>query len=110
LVSDKVPSGNSLTTQRHIMESNSMYKNGIPQFGGHNYAFSSRRMNTYVQAQGFDVWKSIVDGYKEYSTPSIDNDGEKLIQNNLRAKNAILNGLVDLVYVKVMNCDSAKQI
>jgi hypothetical protein len=43
-------------------------------------------------------------------TPPIDNDGNKLNQNNSRAKNAILNGLVDSVYVKVMHCDSAKEI
>jgi hypothetical protein len=67
-------------------------------------------MKTYVQAQGFDVWKSVVDGYKEPATPPIDNDGNKLSQNNLRDKNSILNGLVDSVYVKVMHCNSAKEI
>jgi hypothetical protein len=92
------------------MERNNMYKNGIPQFDGQNYAFWRRRMKTYVQAHGFDVWKSVVDGYKEPATPPTDNDGKKLSQNNSRAKNAILNGLVDSVYVKVMHCDSAKEI
>jgi hypothetical protein len=33
------------------MESNNMYKNGIPQFDGKKYAFWSRRMKKYVQAQ-----------------------------------------------------------
>jgi hypothetical protein len=56
-------------------------------------------MKTFVQAQGFDVWHSVVDGYKEPSTPSKDNDGKKLGQNNSRAKNVIMNGLVDSVYV-----------
>jgi hypothetical protein len=110
LVSEQVPSGNSLTTGRKIMERNNLYKNGIPQFDGKNYAFWSRRMKTYVQAQGFDVWKSVVDGYKEPATPPTDNDGKKLSQNNSRDKNSILNGLVDSVYVKVMHCDSAKEI
>jgi hypothetical protein len=41
-----------------------MYTNGIPHFDGKNYAFWSRRMETYVQAHGFEVWKSFVDGYK----------------------------------------------
>jgi hypothetical protein len=34
LVSEKVPSRNSLTTGRKIMERNNLYKNGIPQFDG----------------------------------------------------------------------------
>jgi hypothetical protein len=45
------------------MESTNSYKNGIPHFDGHKYAFWSIRMKTYIQAQGFEIWKSIVDGY-----------------------------------------------
>jgi hypothetical protein len=41
-------------------------------------------MKTYVQAEGFDVWKSIVDEYKDPATPPTDNDGNKLSQNNSR--------------------------
>jgi hypothetical protein len=40
----------------------------------------------------------------------VDNDGKKLSKNNLRAKYFIMNGLVDSVYVKVMHCESAKDI
>jgi hypothetical protein len=67
-------------------------------------------MKTYVQARGFDVWKSVIDRYKELVNPPTNNDGSKLSQNNLRAKNAILNGLVDSIYVKVMHCNYAKEI
>jgi hypothetical protein len=87
-----------------------LYNNVIPQLDGQNYAFLSRGMKTYVQAHGFYVWKLVVDGYKYISPPPIDNDGNKLIQNNLRAKNDILNGPVVSIYVKVMHCDFAKQI
>jgi hypothetical protein len=92
------------------MERNNMYKNGIPQFDGQNYAFWSRRMKTYVQAQGFEVWKSVVDGYKEPTVPPTNENGRKLSLNNSKAKNALLNGLCDSVYVKVMHCSSAKEI
>jgi hypothetical protein len=44
------------------MDRNSMHKNRI--LDGQNYALWSRRMKTYVHAQGFEVWQSIVDGYK----------------------------------------------
>jgi hypothetical protein len=87
-----------------------MYKNGIPQFDGKNYAFWSRRMKTYVQAHGFDVWRSVVDEYKAPTIPLTYKNGKKLEENNLQAKNSILNGMVDSVYVKVMHCDSAKDI
>jgi hypothetical protein len=54
LVSEQVLQENSLTTGRKIME---YAKIGVPQFDGHNYAFWRRRMKTYIQAHGFDVWK-----------------------------------------------------
>jgi hypothetical protein len=50
LVSKKVPSRNNLTIGRKIMESNSLYKNEIPQFDGTKYAFWRKRMKPYVQA------------------------------------------------------------
>jgi hypothetical protein len=37
------------------MESNKMYKNGIPQFDGQKYAFWRRRIKTYIHAQGFEI-------------------------------------------------------
>jgi hypothetical protein len=37
------------------MERNNMYKNGIPQFDGQNYAFWNKRMKTYIQTQGFEI-------------------------------------------------------
>jgi hypothetical protein len=92
------------------MERNNMYKNGIPQFDGQNYAFWSRRMKTYVQAQGFEVWQSVVDGYKEPVVPPTNENGRKLSLNNSKSKNSLLNGLGDSVYVKVMHCISTKEI
>jgi hypothetical protein len=50
------------------MERNNLYKNGIPQFNGQKYAFWSIRMKTYIHAQGFEIWQSIVDGY---TTPTV---------------------------------------
>jgi hypothetical protein len=92
------------------MERNNMYKNGIPHFDGHNFAFWSRRMKTYVQAHGFEIWQSIVDRYKELDVPPTNDNGRKLDLNNSKAKNVILNGLVDSIYVKVMHCSSTKEI
>jgi hypothetical protein len=65
-------------------------------------------MNTFLHAQGFDVWKSVVDGYKAPTTPPSNRDGNKLNEKKTNAKGTIVNSLVDSIFVKVMNCDSEK--
>jgi hypothetical protein len=92
------------------MESNNSYKNGIPQFDGQKYVFWSIRMRTYIQAQGFQVWKSIVDGYTALVVPPTNDKAVKLGENNSKATNALLNGLSDTVFTKVTHCKSAKEI
>jgi hypothetical protein len=92
------------------MESTNLYKNGIPQFDGHKYAFWSIRMKTYIQAHGFQVWQSIVDGYTTPTVPPTNDKAVKLGENNSKAKNALLNGLSDTVFTKVAHCKSAKDI
>ena len=67
-------------------------------------------MKTYVQAQGFDVWWAVVDGYKAPTTPPIDKDGNKLEENDSRDRNAILNGLNKSIHVKFMDSESPKEI
>ena len=68
-------------------------KIGIPQFDGEYYSFWSRIMKTQTHALGFDVWWSIVDGYKAPTTPPTNKDGNKLEENNSRTTSAHLNGL-----------------
>jgi hypothetical protein len=92
------------------MERNNLYKNGIPQFNGQKYAFWSIRMKTYIQAQGFEIWKSIVDGYTTPTVPPTNDKAVKLGQNNSKAKNALLNGLSETIFTKVAHCKSAKEI
>jgi hypothetical protein len=92
------------------MERNNLYKNGIPQFDGQKYAFWSIRMKTYIQAQGFEIWQSIVDGYTVPTVPPTNDKAVKLGQNNSKATNALLNGLGETVFTKVAHCKSAKEI
>jgi hypothetical protein len=92
------------------MESTNSYKNGIPHFDGQKYAFWSIRMKTYIQAQGFEIWKSIVDGYIVPAVPPTNDKAVKLGQNNSKATNALLNGLSETVFTKVAHCKSAKEI
>jgi hypothetical protein len=90
------------------MESNNMYKNGIPQFDGHKYSFWSIRMKTYIQAQGFEIWQSIVDGYTAPAVPPTNDKAMKLVQNNSKATKALLNGLGESGLTKVAHCKYAK--
>jgi hypothetical protein len=92
------------------MERNNLYKNGIPQFNGQKYAFWSIRMKTYIQAQGFEIWQSIVDGYTTPTVPPTNDKAVKLGQNNSKSKNALLNGLSETIFTKVAHCKSTKEI
>jgi hypothetical protein len=83
---------------------------GAPRFDGKNYTLWNKRMKTFLQAQGCDVWKAVVDGYTSPTTPPTVKDGKKLSKNNSKAKGTIMSSLVDSVFVKVMHCHSAKDI
>jgi hypothetical protein len=67
-------------------------------------------MNTYIQAQGFQVWQSIVDGYTAPAVPPTNDKAMKLDENNSKAINSLLNGLSDTVFTKVAHYKSAKEI
>ena len=90
------------------MKRNNMYKHGIPQFYEQKYALWIRRMKTYIQGHGVEIWQSIVDGYKEPAVPPTSKRAIQLGQNNSKATNELLNGLGELVYNKFMHCKSTK--
>jgi hypothetical protein len=87
-----------------------LYKNGIPQFYGQKYAFWSIRMKTYIHAQGFEIWQSIVDGYIVPTVSPTNDKAMKLSQNNYKATNALLNGLGETIFTKVSHYKYAKEI
>ena len=57
---------------------------------------------------GIQVWQSIVDGYTAPNVPPTNNKEMKLGENNYKAKNALLNGLNDMVFTKVAHCNLLK--
>ena len=67
-------------------------------------------MKAYIQAQGFQVWQSIVDGYIAPAAPPTNDKAVKLGENNTKAINALLNGLSDMVFTKVAHCKFVKYI
>jgi hypothetical protein len=58
----------------------------------------------------FDVWKSVVYGYTAPATPPIDIAINNICNDNSREFNAILGGLTNPIFVKVIHCKSAKDI
>jgi hypothetical protein len=78
-------------------------------FDCQKYALS-RRMTFFLQENGYDVWKPIVERYKEPYTTPIDKHVNKISEKNSNATNSIMSGLASSVYVKVMHCDFSKDI
>ena len=59
------------------MASTNSYKNGIPHFDGQEYTFWSIRMKTCIQAWGFEICQSIVDGY---TVPEVPPTNDKVVK------------------------------
>jgi hypothetical protein len=87
-----------------------MSSNRAPLFKGNDYAFWSIRMKSYLMALGCDVWLSVVNGYTAPTTAPSDVAAKKLCNDNSRVVNAILGGLANPIFVKVMHCKSTKEI
>ena len=85
-------------------------KTRTPLFNGLNYAFQNVRMRVYMQSLGVDVWKAVLNRYNVPATPPVDNAGKKIYEDKSKAMNTILSGLAETVFVKVMHCETAKEI
>jgi hypothetical protein len=91
------------------MESTNSYKMEYHNLMDRSMLFGIR-MKTYIQAQGFEIWQSIVDGYTIPAVPPTNDKAMKLGQSNSKATNALLNGLSEIIFTKVAHCKSAKEI
>jgi hypothetical protein len=80
-----------------------------PLFDGTNFAFWKIRMRTYLMALGADVWDVVETGYTKPVV--LANKDDKLEFNfNAKGMNAILNGLAEDEFVKVMHLNTAKEM
>jgi hypothetical protein len=87
-----------------------MSNNKAPLFNGGGYALWKIRMKNFMLALGFDIWQSVEDGYTAPTTPPKGAAGNKICNDNSRAVNGILGGLTNSICVKVMHCESTKEI
>ena len=83
--------------------------NRPPLFTGENYAYWSVMMRVHMMSPGWKVWeatKKELNIGNWYPTDTVEL-GE--YEGNSKALNAILSGLSNLVFTKVMQCTSYKQ-
>jgi hypothetical protein len=67
-------------------------------------------MKVFLQAQGYDIWHSVVTGYNATKKPPKTATKKELKKNNKIAMDFILEGLPDSVKDKVGKCSSAKEL
>jgi hypothetical protein len=87
-----------------------MSSNKALLFKGDNYALWSIRMRSYLMELGCDVLISLIKSYDVPKTSPSDTTAKKLCNDNSRVVNAILGGLENNVFVKVLHCKSEKEI
>jgi hypothetical protein len=81
--------------------------NRAPLFDGTNFPLWKIRMRTYLMSLDADVWDVVETGYvKPIVLASKDDKLE--FSFNAKAMNAILIGLAEAEFFKIMHCDSAK--
>jgi hypothetical protein len=71
------------------------------------FAFWKVRMRIYLMALGADVWDVVESGYINPVVLASKDDKLEFIFN-AKGMNAILNGLVEVEFVKVMHLQTAK--
>ena len=83
--------------------------NKAPFFTGANYAFWKIRMRAYIMSLGLEVWDTVEFGYVSKST-DLEKEAKQSFVAYAKAMNAILNGLCDAEFIKVMHSKIAKDM
>ena len=83
--------------------------NRPPLFTGENYAYWSVRMRCHLMSLGWKVWAATEKVHNIGNLYPIDTLEVGEYEGNSKALNAILSGLTNIVFTKVMQCTSAKQ-
>jgi hypothetical protein len=80
-----------------------------PLFDGTNFSFWKVRMRTYLMALGADVWDVVETGYTKLVVLA-SKDDKLEFSFNAKGMNAILNGLAEDEFVKVMHLQTTKEM
>ena len=76
--------------------------NKSPLFIGTNYAFWKIRMRTYIMSRGIEFWAAVELGYAPKESES-DKDAKLDFVANAKAMNALLIGLCEAEFIKLMH-------
>ena len=82
--------------------------NRPPLFTGDNYAYWSVKMKYHLMSLGYKVWRYVEKEYKVPDDLPIDRDELDQYEANAKSLNAILSGLTNSVFIKVMQCKRTK--
>jgi hypothetical protein len=83
--------------------------NKAPLFNGTNFVVWKVRMRTYIMDLGADVWDVVDTGYVK--PVLLANKDDKLeFSFSAKAMNAILSGLAEVEFIKVMHLEIAKEM
>jgi hypothetical protein len=83
--------------------------NKAPLFNGTKFSFYKVRMRTNIMALGADVWDVVETGYVK-PVLLAKKDDKLEFSFNAKAMNAILSGLAEEKFVKVMQLETAKEM
>ena len=83
--------------------------NKAPFFTGANYAFWKIRMRAYIMSLRIEFWAAVEFGYAPKETDS-EKEAKQDFVANVKAMNAILNGLCEVEFIKVMHNNTAKEM
>lgn len=67
-------------------------------------------MEAYLTSLGYDAQRVANDDYIEPDHPITDANAKKAHENNAKENNAILSGLKNSKFVKVVQCNTTKEI
>ena len=84
--------------------------NKPPLFIGENYAYWRVRMKFHLMSLGWKVWEATEKEYKigDQIPTYLKELGQ--YEGNAKSLNAILSGLTNSIFTKVMQCKTAKQV
>ena len=80
-----------------------------PLFTGENYVCWSVRMKCHMMSLGWKVWATTKNEYKIDDQVPTDSVELSQYEGNAKSLNAILSGLTNSVFTKVMRCKTAKK-
>ena len=81
-----------------------------PLFNRNNLIFWKKRMRSYLQSLGVDVWAIFEGGYRYPAAVPTYPTEKKNYESNVKAVNALMGSLTEFEFVKVMQLNTTKEI